>query len=89
VIPHRAVVGHVYRLPPAHREKRQETEARHTFHIAFGVAAGVVGEERINRGGHWRTVAAVAASVNLEYRARETTLRMVQRAGMKPENACG
>jgi hypothetical protein len=45
------------------------TEARHTFHIAFDVAAGVLVEERIDRGGHERTVAVLAASVNLEHRA--------------------
>jgi hypothetical protein len=44
---------------------RPETEASHTVHIAFRIAAGVLVEERIDSGSYERTVAAVAALVNL------------------------
>src|SRR5205085_8320633 len=47
VIPHSATVRHVDRLPPSDRQERAVTEARHTFHIAFDVPAGVLVEKRI------------------------------------------
>jgi hypothetical protein len=53
------------------------TEADHSFHIAFRVAAGVFVEERIDGGGHERTVAAVTASVNLDY-AHKSFVRRVE-----------
>src|SRR5258705_4610204 len=40
VIPHGVAVRHVDRLAPPDRKERPETEARHTFHITFRVAAG-------------------------------------------------
>src|SRR5206468_11517367 len=70
VIPHRAVVRHVDRLAPTDRNERPETEARHTFHIAFRVAAGAAGRERIERAGPLGTVAAAAAPANPEYGGR-------------------
>jgi hypothetical protein len=66
VVQNGGAVGHVDRLPPPDCKERAETEARHPLHIAIDVAAGVLVEERIDRGGHERTVAAVTATVNLE-----------------------
>src|SRR5207245_7772038 len=65
VIPHGVAVRHVDSLAPPHREERPETEAGHTFHIAFRVAAGKLVEERIDRGGHEAIVDADADSVML------------------------
>src|SRR5439155_14902300 len=75
VIPHGVAVRHVDRFPSADRQERPETEAGHTFHIAFRVAAGIFVEERIDRGGHERTVAAVAGLVNLEIAPEWTSVR--------------
>ena len=65
VIPHRVAIRHMDRLSPPDRKQRPETEACNTFHIAFRIAARVFVEKRIDRGGHERTLAAVAALVNL------------------------
>src|SRR5207245_9023006 len=79
VIPHGVSVRHVDRFPPPDRQERPETEAGHTFHIAFRIAAGELVEKRIDRGGHERTLAAVAAPVNLVSRvaARRCAARIV------------
>src|SRR5207237_5262105 len=77
-------------LPPPDRQERPETEAGHTFHIPFRVAAGVLVEKRIDRGGHERTVAAVAASVNLVSRVAARRWETRQRsANRSPDERPG
>src|SRR2546430_15395611 len=51
VIPHGVAVRHVDSLAPPHREERPETEAGHTFHIAFRVAAGEHPRKKKHPGG--------------------------------------
>jgi hypothetical protein len=66
VIPNGVAVRQVDRLPLPDREKRPKAEIGHTLYIAFRIATGVLVEERVDRGGHARTVAVVADSVNPE-----------------------
>src|SRR5436190_7393461 len=72
VIPHRAGIRHVDCLPLPNRKERAETEARNAFHIACDIATGVFVEQRIDRGGHDRTVAVVVAFGQTRARALRT-----------------
>lgn len=66
VIPHGPAVGHVDRLSSSDRNERHVAEVGHASHVACCVAPDVLIQERLNRGSHENTLAAVAAPVNVD-----------------------
>jgi len=65
VIPHGAAVRPVDRLSSSDSNERHVAEAGDASHIACCIAPDVLVQERLNRGRHESTVAAVAAPVNV------------------------